>query len=338
MHTKIIATIGPASESQEMIEKMVEAGMEIARINFSHCTPEEFKIRVDRIRKASKKFGKKVAILQDLQGPRIRVGLLPKEGIPLSENQIVKFSTSKKHRLPVIYVSDKYLHLDLKPGDPIFLHGGLMELKTISVRSDLISARVIKSGILYSRNGINVPRTKLTSSGLTGKDKKDIKLGLKFGVDYIAMSFVQNAQDIKKLKSLVKNKVKVISKIESAIALNNLDEIIKASDAIMVARGDLGVEMPVAEIPFIQKQCIHQALWHKKGSIVATQMLTSMMNSDNPTRAEVSDIVNAVWEGANAIMLSNETASGHYPLEALKSAVTVVRKAEATEHERRNYL
>lgn len=338
MNTKIIATIGPASDSPEILEKMIIAGLNIARINFSHCTVEEFENRVGMIRKFAKKHGKKVEILQDLQGPRIRVGILPAEGITLNEGDELILSNDKNAKLPVVYVDDKHLATDLRVGDPIFLQNGVMELETVKIKDGAIHTRVVRGGVLYSRKAVNTPKTKLTNSGLTAKDKKDVALGLKHGVEYIAMSFVQTAGDIAKLRKLAGEKAKIVAKIESAIALKHIDEIIQASDGIMVARGDLGIEIPLANVPFVQKNLIRHAIWHKKGSIVATQMLISMVNHDHPTRAEVSDVANAVWEGADAVMLSDETASGKYPLESLKTLVKIAKKAEESEKGRPNYL
>lgn len=328
MKTKIIATIGPASDSPEIIKKLVKEGLDIARFNFSHCTYEEFKARAAKLKKAAKEEGKQIAILQDLQGPRIRVGELPGESRELRDGDVVIFSTNIKNDKEIIFVDEPYLHADIKKGELIYLANGEMKLKVERVQGDKIYARVERGGTLYSRKGVNVPHTKLTTSGLTAKDIKDVKFGLKNGVDYVAISFVQTAGDVLKLKKLVGSKAKIIAKIETALALKNIDEIIQASDGIMVARGDLGIEVAEEKLPFIQKNLIRQAAWHGKASIVATQMLLSMINNPRPTRAEVSDVANAVLDGADAVMLSDETASGKHPVQALEALVRIARQAE----------
>ncbi|MBI5742519.1 MAG: pyruvate kinase [Candidatus Niyogibacteria bacterium] len=338
MKTKIIATLGPSSDSPEMIEKMIAAGMDIVRFNFSHCKHEEYIARKALVLTAAKKLKKKVKILQDLQGPRIRVGEMPKAGRLLVEKEEVIFTTERGGGKNEIFIDDPYLHLDIKAGEPIYLANGEMELLAKKIEGSKIFAEVVRGGTLYSRKGVNLPRTKLTTSGMTDKDAEDVRFAIKEGVDYVALSFVSSAEDVEKLRALVGRKVKIIAKIESAIAMEHLDGIIKVSDAIMIARGDLGIEIPIEELPFVQKNLVRQAAWHSKGSIMATQMLFSMTNHPHPTRAEVSDIANAVWDGADAVMLSDETASGAYPLEALEIMVKVVRKAEQFHSERPNFL
>ena len=332
MKTKIIATIGPSSDSYETIYKMIEAGMSIARMNFSHCTYPEYLERKRHIQKASKKLKKSVQILQDLQGPRIRVGEMPKEGLELKEGELMVFSTNR-NKNDAIFVDNPYLHLDIKLGHPIYLANGDMELIVKKKKDSEIYAEVVRGGILYSRKGVNVPHTKLTASGITRKDVKDLKFGLKQKTDYVAISFVQSAEDILKARKIIGTKAKIIAKIESAQALKNIDAIIQASDGVMIARGDLGIEIPYEKLPFIQKNIIRHAAWHRKPSITATQMLTSMINHDHPTRAEVSDIANAVWDGTDAVMLSDETASGKYPIRSVKAMAKVVKQAEETKNQ-----
>lgn len=333
MQTKIIATVGPKSESPEVIKSLVREGMDVARMNFSHCTYEEYKNRVSHIKKFSKSLKREVKILQDLKGPRIRVGELPKDGRLLQDGETIYFSTDPKALATHIYLNDPHIHLDLKVGDPIYLANGIMEAEVTRISNKTITCKVIRGGVLYSRKAVNAPNTKLTTSGLTKKDIKDVKFGLKEGVDYIAMSFVQSAKDVEHLRKLVGNKAKIISKIESAVGLRNIEEIVEASDSIMIARGDLGVEMPMEKLPFIQKHLTQLAIWHGKGVIAATQMLSSMINHPHPTRAEVSDIANAVWDGVDAVMLSDETAAGEHPLEALRVMVKVVKEAEDSMHQ-----
>lgn len=337
MKTKIVATIGPSCASYEKIEKLVEAGLDIARFNFSHVTYDEFKERVGHVRRAAKKLKKEVLILQDLQGPRIRVGILPPEGRELKEGDTVIFSTKKEKDDNIIYIDNPYLHVDLKVGEPIYLANGDIELRSTKIQGQKIWAKVERPGILHSRKAVNVPHTKLTTSGLVAKDIKDAKFGLANKVDYIAISFVQTAADVLKLRKIVKDKAKIMSKIETALALQNIDPIIQASDAIMVARGDLGIEIPGEKVPSVQKNLVRHAAWHGKGSVVATQMLISMVTHPRPTRAEVSDVANAVWDGADGVMLSDETASGKHPITSLKTLVKIVKEAE-TYRNKENYL
>lgn len=330
MQTKIIATIGPKSESPEVLKALVREGMDVARMNFSHCTHEEYDSRVVHLRKFSKVLKREVKILQDLKGPRIRVGELPADGLRLKDGEEICFSTDKKNSAGCIFMDDPHIHLDLKSGDPIYLANGAMETEVKKIVGRKIFCRVVRGGVLHSRKAVNAPHTKLTTSGLTKKDIDDVKFGLRRGVDYVAMSFVQSAKDVEHLRKLVGNKAKIISKIESAVGLGNIEEIVKASDAIMIARGDLGVEMPMEKIPFIQKHLTQLAIWHNKGVIAATQMMSSMIEHDHPTRAEVSDIANAVWDGVDAVMLSDETAAGRYPIEAIKAMAKVVREARSS--------
>jgi len=337
MRTKIIATIGPSSEQPEVLEKMVEAGFDIARMNFSHCTEEEYRSRKRLLAKFGKKYGKKIAVMQDLQGPRIRVGELPVEGLEIKEGETVVFSTKRESGKGAIFIDNPKLHLELKKGEPIYLANGDMELVTKAIKGDRIHAAVVRGGVLYSRKAVNVPHTKLSISGLTRKDTRDLAFALKEGVDYVAVSFVQTADDIARAKKLVGGRAKVVAKIETALALKNVDAIIQASDAIMVARGDLGIEVPVEKLPFIQKNLIRHAIWHGKPTITATQILTSMVAHPHPTRAEVSDLANAVFDRTDAIMLSDETASGQYPVRALRTAAKVAAQAEAYMN-RENYL
>lgn len=328
MRTQIIATIGPKSESPEMIEALVSGGMDIARMNFSHCTVDEYRKRRDLIALAAKKFGRKVRILQDLRGPRIRVGEMPVVGRKIVTGEKVVFSTSKDIKPNEVHIDDPYLHLDIKVNDPLYLSNGEMELKVLEKKDYTITAEVVRGGTLFSRKAVNVPNTVLSVTGPTDKDIADVKFAISEGVDLIAISFVQSAADVIRLKEIAGDKAKIIAKIETAIALNNIDEIIRAADAIMIARGDLGIEVPVEQLPYIQKNLIRHASWHGKPSITATQMLYSMVENDHPTRAEVSDVANAVWDGADAVMLSDETASGRHPLQSLLMMVKIVRQAE----------
>ena len=338
MRTKIIATIGPSSEKEEIIKKLIEEGVDIFRMNFSHCTHEEYRARKEKITRLAKKAKRHVFILQDLRGPRIRVGELPDAGIQLVEGEKVVFSSAKKTPKGTIRIDDEHVHKDVKSGHVLFLANGAMEVEITKVSGTTIYTKVVRGGTLYSRKAVNLPHTLLTTSGLTEKDIDDVKFALKEGVDYIALSFVQSEKDIDRLRVLIKDKAKIVAKIESAVALKQIDKIIQVSDSIMIARGDLGIEVPLEKVPFIQKNLIRHAQWHKTPSIVATQMLSSMIDHDRPTRAEVSDIANAVWDGADAVMLSDETASGKYPVEAVHEMVKIVKAAEYYRFARENSL
>ncbi len=332
MNTKIIITIGPNSEGESQLKELIKAGADILRINFSHATYEQYR-KIKKIVDAHNHDSeKKVAIMMDLQGPRIRVGVMPKNGVFLQEGESYDFAYSK---LPykdggVIPIDNRDLSHDIKKGDPLFLCNGAIELEVTMVKGKVISAKVLNGGLLSSKKGINIPYTNMRRGGLTEKDLKDLKFGLKTGMDYVALSFVQTANDVMRLRKLLgkKSKTKIISKIERGIALKNIDKIIAASDVIMVARGDLGIEAPIEELPIIQKNLVRHAHWHDKPAIIATQVMTSMIKNPHPTRAEVSDIANAVFDGADMVMLSDETTVGDYPLEAVKALRRVIERTE----------
>lgn len=337
MKTKIVATIGPKSEDELVLSQMISGGMDIARMNFSHCTFDEYKRRVEIIKRENEKQGKKVLIQMDLQGPRIRVGTMPESGRKLTKGENITF-TVEKDGGEEIFIDEPSLIDTIEPGHPIFLSSGEMELVVKEKFEKTFVAEVVRGGMLFKRKGVNVPETKLNFNGLTEKDLNDLKFGLEQGVDYVAVSFVQSGDDVRKVKEIVQGRAKIISKIESAQAVKNIEEIIKESDAIMIARGDLGVEMPMEKVPFIQKNLVRQAHWHNKGVIVATQMMLSMIESKKPTRAEVSDVANAVLDGADAVMLSDETAGGKYPVEAVEMIVRIAGETERMFHETDNLL
>ena len=332
MNTKIVATIGPKTESPADFLRLLKEGVDMVRVNFSHASYEQY----NRIKKLVDDYNKKnkaeIKIMLDLQGPRIRVGTMPEGGILLREGDKYSFvfkkgGVYKENIIPIDY-SD--LHLDIKKGEPLFLANGEIELIINEVEGCFIKGTVVQGGLLTSHKGINVPYTNLKRGGLTPKDIKDVKFGLKAGVDYIALSFVQTKADVDKLRQIIaKNKkVKIISKIERAIALRNIDEIIKASDVIMIARGDLGIEIPIEELPIIQKYLVKFAHWHDKPAIIATQIMTSMIKNSHPTRAEISDIANAVLDGGDMVMLSDETTIGDHPFAAVKTLKKVVSRTE----------
>lgn len=333
MLTKIIATIGPKSDSQKELGALLTAGVDIVRVNFSHATYKQYK----RIQKIVNHFNvgseRKVSIMLDLQGPRIRVGQMPDDGIIMKAEENYSFVYSKKAYVKkgdLIPIDNPDLYKDIKKDQSLFLCNGAIELNVTSVKNKIISATVVNGGVLSSRKGINVPETNMKKGGMTAKDVKDAKFGIKAGMDYIALSFVQTANDVMRLRKILgkKSKVKIISKIERGIALKNIDRIISASDAIMVARGDLGIEVPIEDLPIIQKNLVRHAHWHDRPAIIATQVMTSMIKNPHPTRAEISDIANAVFDGADMVMLSDETTVGDYPLEAIKILKKVIDRAE----------
>jgi pyruvate kinase len=332
-HTKIICTIGPASSSRESLRELILAGMDSARLNFSHGSSSEHAEKIHAIRDVSEELGKPVAILQDLAGPKIRVGHIPDPGIRLDAGEIFILTTETlEGNDERVSVTDPCLPEEVDPGDVILLADGLMELKVIQVKHSEIHCEVITGGVLTSNKGINLPTGTIRLPSITDKDREDLYFGLENGVDYIALSFVRTAQDVLEVKEIIKRRGKdtpVIAKIEKHEAISNIEDIIGISDGIMVARGDLGVEIPLESVPVIQKQLIQIANRNGKPVIIATQMLRSMVNSPRPTRAEATDIANAVLDGTDAIMLSEETAVGDYPVKAVQFMARIAINSEA---------
>lgn len=332
--TKIVCTIGPASQEVEMLTKLVEAGMNVCRLNFSHGTHENHAELIARIRSVSEATGEPLAILQDLQGPKIRVGDLPEEGVELVAGKTIIFTSGEgdiPKKIPVTYPN---LHEDVKTGQRLLLDDGLLEVTVKSVKEKDVTCTVMTGGKLTSHKGLNLPETETKISAITDKDKEDIKFGVEQGVDWIALSFVRSADDIKQLRALIGNKeIRVIAKIEKPQAVEKMDEIIAEVDGIMVARGDLGIEMPAERVPVIQKQLIEKCLEAGKPVIVATQMLDSMIRNPRATRAEISDIANAVIDHADAVMLSGESASGAHPVEAVKTMAATVIETEKSSYD-----
>ncbi|MFA7254207.1 MAG: pyruvate kinase [Patescibacteria group bacterium] len=335
MKTKIIATIGPATDSFEMLEKLALAGVDIMRNNFAHCKYDEYKERFDAIEKINKKHGLNIEVQADLRGPSIRLGEnIPLKGLEVKEGQILKFVTEPcgEKEEDELIVTDPYLHADIKVGDQMLVESGMLELEIIEVNADShkFKAKVKIGGIIFPRKALNLPNTKLTTSSLTEKDLRDLDYVLSVGVDWVAISFVSSDADVKKVREIIGDRpIKIMSKIEGKMGLANLDAIIEASDAIIVARGDLGVETPYEELPIVQKQMIKKCQYHLKPTIVATQMLKNMLKSPYPTRAEISDIANAVFDGAHMVWLSDESAVGEYPVEAVRVMKKVVERTNA---------
>lgn len=340
--TKIVCTLGPATESVVTLKKLIKAGMNVARLNFSHGTYKNFELLIKNIRQASKETNTTIAIMQDLQGPKIRVGDLPEEGIIIKPNQIITLTTknipASKTLIPTQY---KHLPKDVKKNDRILLCDGLYELKVLSKTATDIKCKVITGGTIQSHKGINVPTASISANPITDKDKKDLAFGIKHDVDFVALSFVKTAKNIEELRSLIrakKGKAKIIAKVERHEAVTNLEEIIHEADGVMVARGDMGVEISPEKVPLIQKRMIHLANLHGKPVITATEMLQSMIENARPTRAEVSDVANAIFDHTDAVMLSNETATGKYPVKAVQTMTNVAKLVEADMKKHEEFL
>ncbi|HET8669836.1 MAG TPA: pyruvate kinase, partial [Candidatus Saccharimonadales bacterium] len=330
--TKIIATIGPATNSYEMVRDLIDNGVNGIRLNFSHGTHEEHQPKITWSRKASEELGKPVAIIQDLQGPKVRLGDFD-DVITVQTGQTLSFAYKadyqKSGHLPMQYdLSEK-----VKEGERLYLYDGKVRTIITKVEGNVVYVKAENDGILIKRKGMNLPDTDFKGDILTKKDMADIKFGATQDIDYVALSFVQTANDIHRLRKILNDlgsEAKIIAKIETlaAIAPENMEEIVKASDAIMVARGDLAVETPSESVPVVQRQLIGLCLKHGKISIVATQMLLSMIDAPEPTRAEVSDVATAAFLGADCVMLSDETAMGKYPIETVKTMKRIVLFAE----------
>lgn len=330
--TKIVCTIGPASDTPDIIRELILNGMSVARLNFSHGSHQSHEKKIQVIRQAAKELGKPVAIMQDLGGPKIRVGDIPDPGILLEPGQYITLTTQNiKGSTKRISVSYPFLDQEVKANDRILLADGFLELCVLSIIGSEIHCQVITGGLLTSHKGINLPSGTLHLPSLTDKDLADLDFGLDHDVDYIALSFVRTASDIKNIKDIILQKNKhtpVIAKIEKHEALDHYEDILESADAIMVARGDLGVEIPLEEVPGIQKQLIQKANAFGKPVITATQMLRSMVDTPRPTRAEASDVANAVLDGTDAVMLSEETATGNYPVQSVQYMVRILSEAE----------
>jgi pyruvate kinase len=337
-NAKIVATVGPSSDSEDTLTKLLQAGMNVARMNFSHGTHEQHAARIEIIRRVSEKMNIPVGILQDLQGPKIRVGVL-NPALELVSGEMVRLyaenfkpgETNEKW-IPVVFPE---LFNCVKEGDRILLDDGHLELRIVETGENVLRAAVLVGGRLSSNKGINLPGVRLPIPGFTEKDKTDLAFGLAQGVDFVAISFVRSAEDVKSVRAAVEeldeqgSQPLIIAKLERPEALDNLDEILAVADGVMVARGDLGVEMSPAIVPIAQKRIIQAANRHGKLVITATQMLDSMISNPLPTRAEASDVANAIFDGTDAVMLSGETASGAYPVDSVQMMDRIVREAES---------
>ena len=332
--TKIVATLGPASSSRPMLKRLLNAGVDVFRINFSHASYEETSITIQNIRELSAELKIHASILADLQGPKIRLGNI-KEGVSVKKGDVINITTKTLKEGDNKLVSINYLDFpkDVNPNESILINDGKIILKVLeSNKTDLVVAKVIQGGLLESKKGVNLPNTKISLPALTKKDKEDALFAIKHQLDWIALSFVRSKKDISILQKLIKinsdYKIPIIAKIEKPEAISNMDEIIKKSDGIMVARGDLGLEIPAEEVPLNQKLLVSKAKKARKPIIIATQMMESMIDSLTPSRAEVNDVANSIMDGADAVMLSGETSVGNFPVEVVKTMERIISRVE----------
>ena len=327
--TNILATLGPSSASKEVIEKLIDAGADAFRFNFSHGTHDEHKERYNIVRKLAKEKGRRITLIADMQGPKLRVGEFKDGKITLQEGQ--KFLLDMDNELgdeKRVTLPHPEIFAAVKNGEDLLLNDGNIRLKIEKHDQSHIWTKVVVGGYLSSHKGVNLPNITLPISAITEKDKKDIAFALKLGFDWISLSFIQKSEDVKQARNLIGDKALIISKLEKPSAINELEEIVKLSDGIMVARGDLGVECPIQQVPVLQKRIVSCCRKYARPVIIATQMLESMINNPTPTRAEVSDVATAVYDGADTVMLSAESAAGHYPVEAVQMMNNIITEVE----------
>lgn len=340
-HTKIVCTIGPSSDTKTQLKKMMQGGMNVARLNFSHGTYKSHTQLVKTIRMAADELDEPIALMQDLQGPRIRTGDVPREGIEIKKGDSVVLLSEREYKK---YKGDDYIPVPIqytqlvkavKPEGLVLIQDGTIVLEVTSKRSKRVYCRVRQGGVVLSHKGINAPGADISGPVITKKDKKDLKFGLRQRVDYVALSFVKNANNIKQLRALLpkNSRARIIAKIEREEAVNNFDEILKAADGIMVARGDLGVEIGPARVPILQKEMVMRCVRAGKPVIVATQMLESMTENPRPTRAEAADVANAIIDHTDALMLSAESATGAFPVHAVRTMTDIARQVEQSEYD-----
>ncbi|MFY7741957.1 MAG: pyruvate kinase [Flavobacterium sp.] len=332
--TKIVATLGPSCSSKEVIKDMVDAGVNVFRINFSHADYADVKERIDIIRGLNEEFGYTTAILADLQGPKLRVGVM-KEDVVVNKGDIITFQTAEDvpGTAERVYMNYKEFPSDVNPGEKILLDDGKLIFEALETNGTTeVVCKVLQGGPLKSKKGVNLPNTKVSLPALTKKDIKDALFAIENEVDWIALSFVRTPKDLEELQDLITKhssyKIPIVAKIEKPEAVENIDKIVAFCDGLMVARGDLGVEIPAEEVPLIQKKLIHRAKTARIPVIVATQMMETMITSLTPTRAEVNDVANSVMDGADAVMLSGETSVGNYPVEVIETMTKIIRSVE----------
>jgi len=329
--TRIVCTLGPASNTEEILKQLIHAGMNVARFNFSHGDHAMHRQTFERLRKVCAELGRPVAVLQDLCGPKIRLGEM-QDGTVIEDGQTFVLSSEPRvGNAEGGHVTYPSLHEDLKAGDKVLINDGLLELTVEKIEGTNVVCRVIHGGVVKSRKGVNLPGARLSVPALTEKDEADLRFGLELGVDIVALSFVRSPHDVDKVRKIMAEvgvHRPVCVKIEKAEAVVVLEDIVKSADAVMVARGDLGIEIPIEEVPMVQKAAIRLGILHNRPVITATQMLESMMSAPTPTRAEVTDIANAILDGTDAVMLSGETAAGEFPVRAVQVMHRVALRAE----------
>jgi len=336
--TKIVATLGPASSNYTVLRKMVHAGLDVVRLNFSHGTHKQHLENIDLIRRINKKYRRRIRIMQDLEGFRIRIGHFTGEKTRTLKDRATVWLTNDpqacgEKTIPFDYTGDL---TRIKPGQMIYIDDGLLALRAESVHAGSIRATVIEGGILKERKGINMPGANLAFKGMTEKDRQDIEFGIRNRVDYVSLSFVRDADDVLEAVALVKPRLpecRIVAKVESRQAIRNIDEIVDAADGVMIARGDMGVAIPIYEVPIVQKQIIRKCNAAGKFVITATQMLEHMTESSRPTRAEVTDVANAILDGTDFVMLSAESAVGKYPYESVRMMNDIIKFTEQSESE-----
>ena len=332
--TKIVCTLGPSTDKGDVLETMVREGMDVARFNFSHGTHEEQKERLDRLKEIRERLGKPVAALLDTKGPEIRIRTFAADKVELEEGQAFMLTPEDiegtKEKVSVTYEN---LYQDVKVGDSVLIDDGLIGLEVVSIEGKDVHCVVKNGGTVSNRKGINLPGNDVSMPFISEKDREDILFGIREGFDFVAASFTRTAEDVEEIRKLLHENggdhMNIIAKIENQQGVNNIDSIIEAADGIMIARGDMGVEIPLEEVPVIQKKLIAKVYHMGKQVITATQMLDSMMKNPRPTRAETTDVANAIYQGTSAIMLSGETAAGKYPIEALQTMVKIAVRTES---------
>lgn len=332
--TKIVATLGPACSTKDVLKDMIDAGVNVFRINFSHADYTDVSARIDMIRELNEEYGYNTAILADLQGPKLRVGVM-KEDVIVSKGDIITFQTAEDvpGTADRVYMNYKQFPADVKPGEKILLDDGKLIFEALETNGETeVICRVVQGGPLKSKKGVNLPNTKVSLPALTQKDIKDALFAIENQVDWIALSFVRTAEDLQELQDLISknsgHKIPIIAKIEKPEGVENIDKIVAFCDGLMVARGDLGVEIPAQEVPLIQKKLVHRAKTARIPVIIATQMMETMITSLTPTRAEVNDVANSVMDGADAVMLSGETSVGNYPVQVIEKMTQIIEAVE----------
>jgi len=334
-NAKIVATLGPASASEDIIEALFRAGVDVFRLNFSHGTHDQHRERLEQIRRVERSVGRPIGVLADMQGPKLRVGTFAAGPVTLTAGSTFRLDlTNKPGDASRAYLPHPEIFAALKPGSNLLLDDGKLRLRVRQCTPEFADTEVVVGGVLSERKGVNVPDVVLPLSALTDKDRRDLEFALELGVEWLALSFVQRPEDLDEARALARGRAGIMTKLEKPSAVEHLDEIVARSDSVMVARGDLGVELPAEKVPSIQRRIVRACRAQGKPVIVATQMLESMINAPVPTRAEASDVATAIYHGADAVMLSAESASGKYPLEAVQMMNRIITEVESDPYHR----